>query len=155
MKRIKAVDWREYARITPGVYRAYAVVARFHFDKSIQRWVCFLRWDVFTDDLQLIARVPLWWNLGGENRPRAGRRSKYFREWIRANGAPPSRGDRLAPNVFRNRMARVEVGDTDPTKSPAPYSVVRKIVAWETGSPPGHSVNKSHSQEEHCSSAAK
>jgi hypothetical protein len=39
-------------------------------------------------------------------------------------------------------MARVEIGDTE---GPAPYSVVRRIIEWETGAS-GHSVSKSHSQ---------
>jgi hypothetical protein len=144
------VEWREYPRITPGEYRAYSAVAKFHFDRSIRRWVCFVRWDVLSDDLaRLIARVPLWWSLGSGKRPRASRRGKYLAEWVRANGGPPLRGDRLSPNVFRYRMARVEVDDTDPTKSPVPYSVVRKILSWETGPFRGHSVSKSHSQGRH------
>jgi hypothetical protein len=44
----------------------------------------------------------------------------------------------------------VEIGDTEPTKSPVPYSVVRKILSWETGGVPGHSVIKSHSQGRHA-----
>jgi hypothetical protein len=146
-------EWRDYPRIRPGVYRAYSAVAKFHYDRSIGRWVCFIRWDVLTDELELIARVPLWWNLGDGENPRAGRRSKYFKEWVRANGGPPRRGDRLFPNVFRQRMAKVEVGDTDPSKSAAPYSVVRKIIEWETGAWPGHSVNQSHSQGRHSPDA--
>jgi hypothetical protein len=39
-------------------------------------------------------------------------------------------------------MARVEIADT---KGPAPYSVVRRIIEWETGSQ-CHSVSKSTSQ---------
>jgi len=147
------VEWRDYPRLVPGVYRAYSAVAKFHYDKSIGRWVCFVRWDVLTDELELVARVPLWWNLGDGEKPRAGRRSKYFKEWVRANGGPPRRGDRLFPNVFRQRMAKVEVGDTEPSKSAAPYSVVRKIIEWETGASPGHSVNQSHSQGRHSPDA--
>jgi hypothetical protein len=146
-------EWREYPRIAPGVYRAYSAVAKFHYDKSIGRWVCFVRWDVLTDGLQLIARIPLWWNLGGGQKPRASHRSKYLKEWVRANGGPPARGDRLSPNVFAHRMAQVQVGDTDPNKSAVPYSVVRKIIEWETGASPGHSVNQSHSQGRHSPDA--
>jgi hypothetical protein len=146
-------EWREYPRIAPGVYRAYSAVAKFHYDRSIGRWVCFVRWDVLTDTLEPIARVPLWWNLGDGENPRASRRSKYFKEWVRANGGPPARGDRLSPNVFRHRMARVEIGDTDPTKSAAPYSVVRTIIEWETGVVRGHSVNQSTSQGRHSPDA--
>jgi len=146
-------EWREYPRIAPGVYRAYSAFAKFHYDKSIGRWVCFVRWDVLTDGLQLIARIPLWWNLGGGQKPRASHRSKYLKEWVRANGGPPARGDRLSPNVFAHRMAQVQVGDTDPNKSAVPYSVVRKIIEWETGASPGHSVNQSHSQGRHSPDA--
>jgi hypothetical protein len=149
------VEWREYPRIAPGVYRAYSAVAKFHYDRSIGRWVCFVRWDVLTDELELIARVPLRWNLGDGEKPRAGRRSKYFKEWVRANGGPPVRGDRVFPSVFRQRMAQVEVGDTDPNKSAAPYSVVREIIEWETGAVPGHSVNQSHSQGRHQPNTAR
>jgi hypothetical protein len=142
-----SVEWREYPRIAPGVYRAYSAVAKYHFDKSIRRWVCFVRWDVLSDDLiRAIARVPLWWNLGDREKPYASRRSKYLAEWVRANGGPPMRGDRLSPKVFQHRMARVEVSDTDEKKSPVPYSVVRKIIAWETGGLPGQLVNQSSSQ---------
>jgi hypothetical protein len=129
-----AVEWREYPRIAPGVYRAYSALSKFHFDKCIRRWVCFVRWDVLSDDLaRVIARVPLWWNLGSGERPRASRRSKYLAEWVRANGGPPVRGDRLSPKVFCHRIARVEIGDTDASRSPIPYSVVKRVVAWQTG----------------------
>jgi hypothetical protein len=105
--------------------------------------MCLLRWDVLTAELiRIAASIPQWFPLGAGDRPRASRRGKYLPEWVRANGEPPVRGDRLSPNVFVRRYARVEIGDT---KGPAPYSVVRRIVEWETGSP-GHSVNKSHSQ---------
>ena len=110
--------------------------------------MCLLRWDVLSDDLlTVIATVPCWFPLGNREKPHASRRGIFLKEWVRANGGPPARGDRLSPRVFVRRMARVEVGDTDPLKSPVPYSVVRKIVQWETGLVLGTSVNKSHSQE--------
>jgi hypothetical protein len=122
-------------------------VAKFHFDECFGRWVCFIRWDVFTDAGRIV-RIPLWYNLGKGEKPRAARRSKYFKAWVRANGGPPARGDRLFPAVFRDRMALVEAGDTDIKKSGASYSVVRRIIEWETGFR-GHSVNQSHSQGRH------
>ena len=141
------VEWADHPRVPPGIYRAYSVVAKVYFEKGYRRWVCFIRWNVLASDLmRVVARVPLWWTLGEGERPHAGRRSKYFTEWVRANAGPPSRNNRLSPNVFRQRMARVEIGDTDPHRSPAPYSVVRKILEWETGPRRGQSVNKSHSQ---------
>jgi len=144
------IEWTEYPRIAPGQYPAYCRWSKKYWDPAFKRWTCLLRWDVLTDDLlTLVATVPCWLPLGKREKPRASRRGKYLREWVRANGEPPKRGDRLSPEVFGRRMARVEVGDTDPKKSPVPYSVVRKIISWETGMGPGQSVNKSHSQGRH------
>ena len=141
------IEWREYPRIEPGTYRAYCKSAKRYRDPAFKRWTCLLRWNVLADDLQtVIAIVPCWLPLGNREKPSASRRGKYLREWVRANGGPPARRDPLSPRVFVRRMARVEVGDTDPEKSPAPYSVVKKILAWETGAISGHSVIKSHSQ---------
>jgi hypothetical protein len=126
-----AIQWRDYDRIEPGVYPAYCRWAKCYRDPEFKRWTCLLRFDVLSDDLlRVLARVPFWMNLGAHDRPDAGRRKRYFKEWVLANGEPPLRKDRLSPRVFTRRMARVEVGDT---KGHAPYSVVRRIVAWETG----------------------
>ncbi len=141
------IEWREYPRIEPGTYLAYCRFAKHYQDPGYRRWICLLRWNVLADDaLTHIATVPLWFALGDGDKPKASRRSNYLREWMRANGGPPSRGDRLSPRVFVRRMAQVEIADTDPKKSPIPYSVVRKILSWETGPMAGHSVIKSHSQ---------
>jgi hypothetical protein len=137
------IEWDDYPRIKPGEYRAYCVWGKQYQDRAFRRWVCLLRWDVFSDDLShILARVPFWLSLGNRNKPHASRRGKYLSEWIRANSGPPSRNDRLSPQVFLHRFARVEIGDTE---GKAPYSAVKRIVAWETGSS-GHSVSKSHSQ---------
>jgi len=141
------IEWSNYDRIAPGVYSAYCRFAKHYRDPGFRRWACLLRFEVFSDDLlRSLTCVPCWLNLSNRERPHAGRRSRYFAEWVRANGAGPARGDRLSPRVFVGRMARVEIGDTDPEKSPVPYSVVRKILSWETGGVPSHSVSKSHSQ---------
>ena len=141
------ISWREYPLIEAREYPAYCKWAKTYRDLGFRRWTCLLRFDVLTDDLlTVIATVPLWLPLGNKQHAQASRRGKYMREWVQANGAAPVRGDRLSPRVFVGRMARVEVGDTDKSKSPVPYSVVRKIIRWETGSRAGHSVSKSHSQ---------
>jgi hypothetical protein len=138
-----AIEWKEYQQIPPGDYRAYCTWADWYWDHGYHRWACLLRWDVLRDDLQgLIARVPQWFSLGAGDKPVASRRGKYLVEWVRAKGGPPARRDRLSPRVFVRRMARVKIADTE---SPAPYSVVRRIIEWETGLP-SNSVNKSHSQ---------
>jgi hypothetical protein len=147
-----AIEWKDYPRIVPGEYRAYSKFGKQYRDPGFRRWLCLLRWDVLTDDLlHVIACVPQFFPLGAGDKPHASRRGKYLPEWIRANSAPPVRGDRLTPRVFVHRLARIEVGDTD---GPIPYSVVRRIIEWETGLP-GHSVSKSHSQGWQASGAFK
>ncbi len=128
------IEWRHYPLIPTGVYSAYCKWAKHYRDPGLRRWTCLLRWEVLSDDLlTVVATIPMWLPLGNRERPGASRRGKYLVEWVRANGGPPFRGDRLSPRIFRKRMARVEVGATDPEKSPVPYSVVRRIISWETG----------------------
>jgi hypothetical protein len=137
------IEWNEYPRIIPGEYRAYCKWGKHYRDPGFSRWTCLLRWDALSADLlSVLACVPQWFALGERDKPYASRRGKYLPEWIRANGGPPVRKDRLSPNVFVRRFARVEIRDTD---GPAPYSVVSRIIEWETGLP-GHSISKSHSQ---------
>jgi hypothetical protein len=138
------IEWADYTRIPPGEYFANCYWAKRYRDPGFKRWTCLLRWDVLSEDQQrTIAKcVPLWFPLGDGEKPRAPRRGKYFREWVEANGAPPVKGDRLSPHVFTRRIARVKIADT---KGPAPYSVVRKIIRWETGVS-RHSVMLSTSQ---------
>ncbi len=128
-----AISWPDYDRIEPGVYTAYCRWAKTYRDPGFKRWTCLLRFDVLSDDLiRVLARVAFWMNLGPGDQPHAGRRTRYFLEWVRANGEGPGRKDRLSARVFTGRMARVEVGDTE-GESPS-YSVVRRILSWETGS---------------------
>jgi hypothetical protein len=116
----------------PGVYPAYCRWAKHYRDPGFKRWTCLVLFEVLSGDLvRVVAHVPFWMNLGARDKPQAGRRRRYFKEWVRANGQPPTRQDRLSPKVFTGRIAHIEIGDT---KGDAPYSVVRKIVSWETGS---------------------
>jgi hypothetical protein len=141
------IEFAEYPRIAPGEYPAYCRFARKYWEPTYRRWTCMLRWDVLRDDLvTVVATIPCWLPLGAREKPWASRKGKYLREWVRANGKPPAKRDALTPRVFVRRIARVMVGDTDPKKSPVPYSVVRKILSWETGGIRGHSVSKSSSQ---------
>ena len=144
---LDAIEWKEYPRIAPGEYRAFCYWAKRYRDPGLRRWTCLLRWNIFSDDLQttLAHCVPLWFSLGEGEKPHASRRGKYLTEWVRANGEPPGSGNRLSPNVFTRRFAVVEIGDA---KSPVPYSVIRRIVKWETGIP-CHLVSKYTSQDRH------
>jgi len=141
----EGIEWAHYPRITPGEYLAHCYWAKRYKDPGFTRWTCLLRWDVLSDDAQLVIAegIPLWFALGDGEKPRASKRGKYLPEWVRANGRPPARGDRLSPNVFTKRIARVKVEDA---KSSVPYSVVRRIIRWETGTS-CQSVSKYTSQD--------
>ena len=141
---VTPIEWIDYPRIPPGECSAYCAWAGKYYDPVFKRWTCLLRFDVLRENgIGVIARIPMWLSLGNGEQPRASRRSNYLRDWVKANGGPPACGDRLSPQVFTHRIARIEVGDT--TKGPVPYSVVKKILRWETGKS-GHSVIKSTSQ---------
>ena len=90
------IGWQDYPRIDPGLYFAYCRWAKHYRDRAFHRWTCLLRFDVLSSGLRPFACVPLWLNLGYGEKPHAGRRSRYFAEWIRANGAGPTRRDRLS-----------------------------------------------------------
>src|SRR5215469_2171396 len=112
-----------YDRIAPGIYLAYCRAARVYWDPQFKRWTCLLRWDALNEGgMRVLGRVAQWLSFGkaknrDSNKPHASRRASYWREWNRANGAPPSRADRLSPSVFTKRMATVEVRDVN---SPSP-----------------------------------
>jgi hypothetical protein len=142
--REPAVAWVDYPRIEPGVYDAYCKRAHWYWEPGFKRWTCILRFDVFSEGLQSSPQtIPIWFNGGPGDHPRAGRRSRYFAEWLRAKGGPPERQDRLSPRVFIRRMAKVKIGDT--RSGGAPYTVVKQILEWTTGTP----VYQSHSQGRH------
>jgi hypothetical protein len=139
-----SVEWSDYPRIVPGDYPAYCKRAHWYWDPGFKRWTCILLFDVFSEGLQSSPEtIPMWFNGGTGDKPKAGRRTLYFSEWVRANGGPPPRNDRLPPKVFVGRMAKVKVADT--TKGALPYSVIRQIIEWSTG----QAVNQSHSQGRH------
>ena len=116
-------------RLEPGEHLGYCRAAKVYRDRQFQRWICLLQFDVRSEDLlRVIGRVTMFLNLGSRDRPHAGRRGKYWRVWVQANGRTPGRRDRLSPRVFERRMARIIVGDV-PKKF---YSAVREIIGWET-----------------------
>jgi len=117
-----------------------------------------LSFDILTDNLlDVIARhVPLFFNLGSGEHPKPNRRRMFYYAWTVANGAPPARSDRMPLNVFVHRMATVTVRDTarsfqDAKRAIAPYSVIAKILEWETGASDVHLINRSADQGRHHS----
>ena len=137
------IRWQDYPQVRPGTYCAYCCSTNCYWDRAFHRWTCMLRFKVFSENLsEVIATVPMWLSLGGNEEPRASRRGRFWAEWVRANGGRPDRVDRLSPRVFVHRMAQVEIADT---RGAAPYSVVRAIVEWRTrdSGSLGHQVTQS------------
>ncbi|MCP4570633.1 MAG: hypothetical protein GY841_23860 [FCB group bacterium] len=71
------------------------------------------------------------------------RRTKYYHQWMFANGGPPARGQRLARKVFLHRMYKVLVVDTQRKRDNgtllpdfAQYSIISTILEVMTGGPP-------------------
>jgi hypothetical protein len=142
------IEWDFYDRVPPGTYSAYCTFAKKVECPMFKRWQCLIKFDLFPQNAAAlstkpIASVPWFLNLGERKKSRAGRCSKYWAAWIQAKGGKPDRADRLGPYVFINRVATVEVGDTTHEINPfdknrlrpasAPYSVVRKVVSWDSG----------------------
>ncbi len=134
------IVWTYSPRLTPGEYPAFCRHAKVYRDRQYKRWVCAAHFDILdTDPTKRLAQLTWYMNLGERDQPHAGRRRVYWSAWVQANGKPPVRNDRLSPRVFQSRYARVLVGDTTknyeskPTAPGSAYSVVRKVVRWETG----------------------
>lgn len=124
------IEFADYPRIARGLYTGQCRRVRTYRDPQYKRWNVLLVWDVYDASFNCIASIPMWLNLGSGEKPRAGRRSRYFPMWCRANDGPPCRRDRLSPKVFQSRMAQIEIRDT---KGEFPYSVVNEIVRYDTG----------------------
>jgi hypothetical protein len=135
------IDWVHTPHLTPGNYRARSRCAAAYWDRQFRRWVCAVQFDIFDDSLlETLGRCTWYLNLGSKLRPKSGRRSRYWNAWVKANGGPPSRRDRLSPSIFEGRYAVVEVKSSSKTFQCATvepdfaYSVIRNVVMWETGS---------------------
>jgi hypothetical protein len=128
-------------RIEPGDYAGYVRRANIYRDPYFQRWTCRIEVELLDGSFEHFATVPMWLNLGNGKKPHAGRRGSYFKEWFRAGGDANKRRDRLSPNIFEKRIVKVRVASTAKTYKPqdasvplVSYSVVKEILAWETGS---------------------
>ena len=139
------VAWGDYPRLPPGDYTAFCRCANWYWEKSYKRHTCILRFDVLADNLvDNLGSVAMWFGGGNDkDKIEAGRKGLFFNAWVTANDGPPPRRDRLAPNVFVRRMARVQVADT---KGSSPYSKVSRILRWETAREASTPVISSHSQ---------
>lgn len=119
-----------YPRYTAGVCDAQCVGARIYRDPRFRAWK--LRLDfVFLLDRR---RISGFFHMGRDQEPRAGRRSRYYRVWVIANGEQPRRGQEMSPKVFIGKIFSVQVGDTtvneEGTEHPAAavYSTIKEIL---------------------------
>lgn len=122
----------EYPHIAAGIYTMRCIEAKAYFDPQFRRHVCRLAFmDPNTGDG---ASIYGFINLGRGESPKAGRRSRYWKAWTMANGAPARRGQTMTPKIFYGRWFRVEVADvTQNTEKkahgqPEIYSTVREIL---------------------------
>ncbi len=155
-RRIPALVWEgaERPRIPPGEYTARCT--GFQGPQWVREWG---RWGL---RLQFVLdpneeAVSAFYSLG-ENPDafKIGTRSKYFKDWVRANGGPPKHGEGMSPAVLVNPEIgyTVHVGDAvkdgeGVVKDDAlVYSRIDKILAvkrpsaqedrqaiWQAGSP--------------------
>ena len=122
----------------PGEYVGYCRSTSVYLDKQFRRWVCAVQFDVFDElGISILARLTWYLSLGSKRKPAASRRGNYWPAWIRANGAPPKRTDRMSPKVFEQRYAVVVVADTTKTHKAGSidpdlsYSVIREVIEWK------------------------
>ena len=129
-------------RLEPGEYPAYCRSAKTIQERVFQRWKCVVQFDLRSPDLlRVIGRVTWFLNLGSRDKPHAGMRGKFWEAWIKANGGPPKRGDRLSPRVFQGRMATIVIRDVETNHRDRKsrldpslfYSVVKEVKSWQTG----------------------
>ncbi len=133
---------RSYDRIPPGEYSAFCRSVSVYRDSAWRRWLCASQWDIVdVSRTNTLAQLTKFFNLGESKNPKAtSRRSNYWRAWVDANGGrPPTRGQKMSPNIFLRRFARVTVIDVEKDfnghalSGAEVYSVISRIVTWETG----------------------
>jgi len=101
-KKTPALVWggADRPRISPGEYTARCTGYQGpEWVRSFGRWG--LRIDFVLDPDE--QAVSAFYSLG-ENRDafKFGTRSKYFKDWVRANGGPPKHGQEMSPSVLVN-----------------------------------------------------
>jgi hypothetical protein len=129
-------DENPYPLLKPGKYAAQSVHARIYRDPQFRRWTVMIRFQLLASGgLACVGQVCGFFNLGQDENPRAGRRSRYWRAWVIANGAQPRKRQVLSPRVFKGKIFEVEIETVrhgqDGREHPIAmqYSTVREILA--------------------------
>lgn len=95
-------DWNEwqgadYPVIEPGNYQA--VFTKWHGPQwvfSFRRWSLRLEFSLLSEGIIVSA----FFNMGGNDQPHIGRRSRFFQVWCMANGDMPRKGQRMCFETF-------------------------------------------------------
>jgi hypothetical protein len=119
-----------YPLYEPGRYTVWCEHACVYKDPQFRCWKALLRFRILPDG----EKVWGFLNLGQGPKPKAGRRSRYWRAWVMANGSAPRKRQVLSARVFKRRIFEVEIGTVLKTQDGrnhpegACYSTVQDIV---------------------------
>jgi hypothetical protein len=89
-----------------------------------------LDWEVVDPRSCAGIEVPLFATM----RRKCSQRSKYFGLWVKANGGPPRRGDRMSPKVFKGYW-RVHIAWSVPKNGGHPMPQVTELIERAAGGP--------------------
>lgn len=95
-----------YPRIPVGQYVMYCSEVDCYRDFQFKRGVCQLAFS--NNEVHDGVTVYCFLNLGDGAR---GRRSRYWRAWVRANNDQPRRGQTMSPRVFKGKWFKVSIVD--------------------------------------------
>lgn len=124
----------ERPRIQPGEYTARCTGFQGpEWIIQFGRWGLRLEFTLDPDN----ERISAFYSFGEDrNAPKIGARSKYYKDWVRANGGPPQYGQDISAALFVNPELAFTVQVNDATKDsenaakhPAlVYSLIEKIL---------------------------
>jgi hypothetical protein len=128
--------WRgpEYPVLPTGKYTVRGVAIQGpQWLRNYQRWSLRVEFTLIDEPILVSA----FFNFGSDrNRPNVGRRSKYYKAWVLANGEHPRRRQQMSPDIFlEGQFFEVEVqsckmneeGQLKPNAEM--YSIVTKLIS--------------------------
>ena len=95
-----AIIWQgaDYPRIEPGTYQVRGVDFQGpQWVRKYQRWSLRIEFALVTEP----GNASAFFNFGSDPQgPRVARHSNYWKEWVKANGDLPAKGQEMTPDVF-------------------------------------------------------
>ena len=98
----------EYPVLSPGIYTVRGVgVQGPMWLRSFQRWSVRIEFALVSEP----GNVSVFYNLGTDKlAPHVGRQSRYYKNWVLANGEHPRKGQKMSADVFLDgQFLEVEV----------------------------------------------